>query len=99
MVNFSGCEYHVPLDVDTMTNLTRKKFSSETMKKVNWVTRMYGDWRVYRSNDPSLVDIPCDLDNVQSVNKMDFVRLVCRFLTEVKKLNLQSFQVKPCIIL
>ena len=74
-----------------MTNLTKKRFSEETMKKVAWVMRMYRDWRMYRNNNPDLLNIETDLDDENIVDKEGLVRDICRFLTEVRKLDGSQF--------
>ena len=90
MFDFRRCEYHQPLDSNAMTSLTYKKFSDETAKKIRWVVKMYHEWRVQRMSDTGL-DIKCDMDYVNSVTKENIVTGVCRFLTEVKKINGTEF--------
>ena len=92
-VNYFNCsrrEYHEPLDVNSMTKLTYKKFSDETNKKIKWVLKMYREWRINRitreCQDDTINNI-CDLDDVDNIKKENLVTGVCRFLTEIKKLN------------
>ena len=47
--------------------LTRKTFASETMKKINWVVKMFSEWRMYHNGYGSIEHIGCDLDDVDSV--------------------------------
>ena len=61
------------------------------MKKVCWVTNMYRDWKNFRNSNPTLMNIGCDIDVVDSLNKSEFVGVFCKFLTEVKKLNGSDF--------
>ena len=88
---FSGRSYHEPLNSDDLEGLTKKKFSYETMKKVRWVLKMYREWRLVRNSSSLLLDIQCDLDDGNSINKESLVSGVCKFLTEVKKLDGSEF--------
>ena len=81
----------MPLDDQCMENLTRKKFSNETMKKVNWVRRMYNDWRNYRNSSSSLQSVQCDIEDINNLNKELFSKAVCKFITEVKKVDGSDF--------
>ena len=83
--------YHEPLKSDGMDVLSRKKFSDETNKKIAWVTKMYCDWRIHREEDPNLESIDCDLDNIDTITIDSLNEAVCRFLTEVKKLDGSDF--------
>ena len=74
-----------------MTDLMHKNFSDETNKKIKWVTKMYREWRVVRNMNKTLSDIECDFDEVSTLTKANVVEGVCRFLTEVKKLDGSEF--------
>ena len=67
-------------------SISRKNFSSETMRKVNWVKNMYDDWRSYR-HSLGLQYIDCDLDDVTTITEESLVYAVTRFITEVKKVD------------
>ena len=84
---FPNRSYHEPLDDKSRIELTFKQFSGETMKKIRWVTNMYRDWRMYRNANPNLLDVKCDIDQMEGVSKSDFVDCVCKFITEVKKID------------
>ena len=77
-----------------MENLTRKTFSDETMKKVNWVRRMYTDWRNYRNGSPSLESVECDIEDISNLNKESLNKAICKFITEVKKVDGSDYP--PC---
>ena len=74
-----------------MQSLSRKKFSSETMKKVNWVHRMYYNWRAYINNSPHLENIECDIEDINSLTRYDLKQAVCKFITEVKRLDGEDY--------
>ena len=85
--------YHTPLDDRSMESLGRKKFSSETMKKVQWVRNMYNDWRAYRNASDHLESIECDIEDVAHIPQESLCKAVCKFLTEVKKIDGSDFPV------
>ena len=80
-----------PLQKSQMVTLSRKKFSDETMKKVHWARRMYSDWRFFRNSQEDLRSFECDLDNVITVTKSNLNEALCRFITEVKKVDGSEF--------
>ena len=77
-----------------MLSLKRKTFSDETMKKVNWAKRMYNDWRLFRESQPNLKTYLCNLDDMETVNKQDLNDAMCRFISEVKKVDGSDFPPK-----
>ena len=58
---------------------------------MKWVLKMYNDWRSYRNSQPELENISCNLDDLTTVTKDNLMFAVCRFLTEVKKLDGSDF--------
>ena len=74
-----------------MQSMTRKTFSDETMKKVNWVRRMYNDWRNFRNDHPNLQSVGADIEDLPNLSKSDFSTSVCKFITEVKKVDGSDF--------
>ena len=70
-----------------MKSLTRKKFSDETMKKVQWVRRMYNDWRNYRNASPDLKSVECDIEDIYNLSPESLKKALCLFLTEVKHVD------------
>ena len=83
----------MPLENEVMQHLTRKSFSDETRKKINWVLNMYRDWHVYRNN-LGLAHISCDLDNMDTVFEESLKFALCRFIVEVKKIDGSDFPAK-----
>ena len=61
------------------------------MKKVHWVRRMFTDWRQYRNSSPSLESVQSDINEFQSLKQDQFCKDVCKFLTEVKKVDGSEF--------
>ena len=76
-----------------MQNLTRKSFSDETHKKIDWVVRMYRDWHVYR-NGLGLHYISCDVEDMSTVTQESLNFAFCRFVVEVKKVDGSEFPAK-----
>ena len=83
-----------PMDDVTMQMLSRKNFSDETCKKINWVTNMFQHWREFRNGSPDLINVISNLDDVSSLDKETFNSDVCRFITEVKKLDGSDYPAK-----
>ena len=48
---------------------------------------MYHQWRWYRVNQPNLKGISCDLDNKDTISKSSLNAAMCKFITEIKKLD------------
>ena len=57
------------------------------MKKVNWVRCMYNDWRSYRNSHEDLKSIHCDIEDIANIDKMELCGALCKFITEVKKVD------------
>ena len=72
----------------------RKKFSEHTMKKVQWVRRMYNDWRNFRNSHATLQSISCDIDDISTITEKSLMPALCRFITEVKKVDWSDFPSK-----
>ena len=90
--------YNVPLDDRSLSSMSKKSFSDESLKKIRWVRHMYAEWRMLRNEDGNFGYISCDLEDVKTINVHDFVFGMCRFITEVKKMNGQNFPAKHCMI-
>ena len=83
--------YKEPLPHNVMSKLRNKTFSDETMKKVAWVRRMYGDWRKFRNDNTTLPNVHVDIEQVGSFSKEELCETLCHFITEVKKLDGSDF--------
>ena len=71
-----------------------KNFSEETDRKIKWVRKMYSQWQLQRNEANPQDQIKCDLDDDETINQADFVYGVCRFVTEIKKVNGEQFPAK-----
>lgn len=70
-------------------------FSDETHKKIQWVTKMYHEWRSFRQlHSQQLQWIECDLDDASTISEESLVLALTRFLTEVKKIDGTDFPAK-----
>ena len=85
--------YNFPLDKTSLSEMGRKKFSEETVKKINWVQKMFAEWKEDR-NCTGIDKIVCDLENVSTINVEDFVFAKTRFITEIRKLDGTDFPAK-----
>ena len=89
--------YKKPLDRTVMESLTKKTFSSETMKKVKWVRTMYSDWRSFRNESANLESVETDIEDISSLKKDKLMSDVCKFLTGVKKVDGSDFLLVHCM--
>ena len=80
-----------PLPSDALDRLSKKSFAPETMKKINWVVKMFADWRKYKNSIPSMEFIYCDLDDVRKITQGNLCFAMMRFITEVRKLDGSMF--------
>ena len=88
VLNFRKCRtFKTPLQDSDMQSLSRTKFSDEMNKKIAWAKRMFTDWRNFRSSNPKLESFVCDLDNVKNITPDNLNAALCRFITEVKKVD------------
>ena len=74
---FSGRTYHDPLPEEDLSYLSRKNFVPETVKKIQWATKMYHDWRNYHHSQ-GFQFIPCDLDDVSTITEESLIHGICR---------------------
>ena len=71
--------FHTPLPEHDLKELSYKNFSLETLKKVQWVTKMYREWRLYHQYDGQ-ESIVCDLDDKATITAMSLCFALCCFL-------------------
>ena len=83
--------YHEPVSDGELHGLSVKNFSYQTNKKIKWVKNMYVDWRKYRNSITPGELIFCDLEDITTINESSLVFALCRFLTEVRKLDGSDF--------
>ena len=81
---FVSRSFNIPVLDSKMIYLSWKNFSDETMKKVNWVTKMFCGWHQYRHNS-GLHFFHCDLDRVETISQESVLFAMCRFSSKVKK--------------
>ena len=77
-----------------LEDLTRKRFSYQTNKKICWVKNMFVQWRNYRNSITPGELIYCDLNDVTSITESSVIFAVCRFITEVRKVDGSDFPSK-----
>ena len=84
-------KFKEPLSPDVMMSMSRKSFSDETMKKVMWIRNMFSDWRQFRNQSPVLQNVECDIECIGSFSKEELCGVLCKFITEVKKVDGTDF--------
>ena len=75
--------------MEALVSLSHKHFSEET-KKIQWVIKMYCQWRAYHHH-LGLQRITCDLEKKDTITPEALIFALCRFLTEVKKVDGSKF--------
>ena len=83
--------YSEPLEESALVMLTRKTFAAETMKKINWVVKMFSEWRLYRNEFSITEQIECDLEDVDNISRETLSFAMTRFLTEVRRVDGKHF--------
>ena len=82
--------FNDPLPNEALSELSHKNFSPETLKKVRWVHKMYHKWRDHRHGF-GLEFIACDLEDWSTITASSLAFALCRFITEVKKVDGSDF--------
>ena len=80
-----------PLPKEELAHLSHKNFSKETLKQVRWVRKMYREWQSYRISQ-GLAFIACDLEDKATITAKSLNFALCRFITEVKKIDGQDLR-------
>ena len=83
-------EFKQPLPATSLMELSHKNFSPETLKKIRWVRKMYKDWQSYR-HSLGFEYIKCDLEDKATISTESLLFALCRFITEIKKVNGEDF--------
>ena len=84
------CPFKEPLAAVELSELSHKNFSPDTLKKVRWAVKMYCEWRIHR-HSMGLERITCNLDDRATITGTSLHFDLCRFLTEVKKIDGSDF--------
>ena len=82
--------FNMPLPEDALKELSHKNFSDDTMRKVKWARKMYRDWRSYRQS-LGMENMALDLEDTATITPENLQFALCRFITEVKKVNGEDF--------
>ena len=82
----TSCNFKLLLSEEVLVKLSHKNFSSETIKQVCWVCKMYREWRVHHQA-LGFEKIECDLEDRAMITAETLKFAMCDFITEVKKLD------------
>ena len=85
--SLSQRSFHEPLKHEVLEELSHKKFAPETMKKINWVVKMFNEWRCNRNTSAGYEFITCNLEKKQTITVESVVFALTRFITEIKKID------------
>ena len=59
---------------------------------------MFNDWRTFRNSSPHLQSIDTDIEDLENLSKSELAAAICRFITEVKKVDGEIFHHIHCMI-
>ena len=93
-ISSSQRKFHAPLSDKKLESMSHKNLSEDTMKKVNWVVRMYCDWRMHRNTGGDDKSIWCDLDVKETITEESLIYALTCFMTEVKKIDGSEYPAK-----
>ena len=79
-----------PLLDDELAKLSHKNFSSDMMKQICWVKKMYQEWRAHR-HSCGLHFIACDLEDKATITAESLKFALCHFIMGIKKVNGEDF--------
>ena len=82
--------FKAPLANNDLRELSNKTFSDDTMRKVRWARKMFREWRAHREESGG-ESIGCDLEDATTISEKSLVFALCRFITEVKKINGEEY--------
>ena len=91
-------EFKPPLTEEGLVKLSHKNFSPETMKQIRWVRKMYCEWHDHRHSQ-GLDYIQCDLEDKATITAKTLKFALCRFITEIKKVNGEDFPGKTLYLI
>ena len=91
-------EFKLPLTGEGLVKLSHKNFSPETMKQIRWVRKMYREWCDHRHSQ-GLDYIQCDLEDKATITAETLKFTLCRFITEIKKVNGEDFPGKTLYLI
>ncbi len=88
-----GQSFHAAMNEETITELSKKRFASNSEKKICWVTGLYSQWHQHWINQlhcPISI-LRSDLRFPMKLEKGYFAQSVSRFLTKIRKLNRSEY--------
>ena len=85
-------QFKSPEDEDKIYELSNKKFSEQSKRKIKWALKMYDEWRVSRMKELYVASQIRRSDlKFKDFSQEDLSYSLCRFITEVRKLDNSDF--------
>ena len=84
-------QFYNPVLEDELEELTKKQFTLETNKKIKWVVKMFHEWCQAHKSLADRHHVQANLEDPGSLNEDALMYALCRFLTEVKKVDGEDF--------
>ena len=82
-------QFKSPQDEDKISKLSFKNFAEQSKKKIRWAVNLYSEWQLNRMKqlfvDKAVRDV--DLACVGEIEKANLCYALCRFITEIKKVD------------
>ena len=85
-----------PLDLGDLQELMQKKYADNSEKKVRWAVKQYTLWR-----QQTIEEMPsgstdehfrhADLGDLRTIDKKSFAFVMCKFVTDVLKVNGEEY--------
>ena len=89
MVSPKKRKYEEPLDLADLEELMQNRYSRNSEKKVHWAFKAYSKWRLHAMDtkgfDQRLTN--ANVHDVKTLIKTDYAFALCKFITEVIKVN------------
>ena len=87
----TGCTrvFKPPQTEDKIKSLSFKNFTAQSKRKIRWAVNLFSDWRTNRLREVFVNrEIrQCDLDFVNELSEADLCYAMCRFISEIKKMD------------
>ena len=75
--------FGVPVNDEHVDEMSVKRFTDPMEKNINWVLKMYREWRDNSNSD--IPNIYCDLEDVSTLAQDNLLYALCRFVCKVGK--------------
>ena len=76
------------VDDDYIDDMSKKQFAKSTHYNINWILKMYHQWREHHNSLPTLRNIDVDLEDISTINVVkDLQFALSMFICEARKVE------------